>query len=59
MASATYRSNITDRNPIAVTAKWDFRLFRVVSINTSGHKYGLAYPGVGWGLGCRSDVARD
>jgi glutamate decarboxylase len=27
---------------------WDFRLPRVVSINTSGHKYGLVYPGVGW-----------
>jgi glutamate decarboxylase len=27
---------------------WDFRLDRVVSINTSGHKYGLVYPGVGW-----------
>jgi glutamate decarboxylase len=29
---------------------WDFRLDRVVSINTSGHKYGLVYPGVGWVL---------
>jgi glutamate decarboxylase len=29
---------------------WDFRLERVVSINTSGHKYGLVYPGVGWVL---------
>ncbi|WP_334170373.1 glutamate decarboxylase [Sinomonas sp.] len=27
---------------------WDFRLPRVVSINTSGHKYGLVYPGLGW-----------
>ncbi|KAI6006029.1 glutamate decarboxylase [Pisolithus albus] len=27
---------------------WDFRVPRVVSINTSGHKYGLAYVGVGW-----------
>lgn len=27
---------------------WDFRLDRVRSINTSGHKYGLVYPGVGW-----------
>jgi len=27
---------------------WDFRLPRVCSINTSGHKYGLVYPGVGW-----------
>lgn len=29
---------------------WDFRLPRVKSINTSGHKYGLVYPGVGWAL---------
>jgi len=28
--------------------EWDFRLMRVASINTSGHKYGLVYPGVGW-----------
>ena len=28
--------------------QWDFRLPRVKSINTSGHKYGLVYPGVGW-----------
>ncbi|HEX4441993.1 MAG TPA: glutamate decarboxylase [Galbitalea sp.] len=27
---------------------WDFRLPRVHSINTSGHKYGLVYPGLGW-----------
>lgn len=28
--------------------EWDFRIERVVSINTSGHKYGLVYPGLGW-----------
>jgi glutamate decarboxylase len=28
--------------------EWDFRLPRVQSINASGHKYGLVYPGVGW-----------
>jgi glutamate decarboxylase len=28
--------------------EWDFRLTRIASINTSGHKYGLVYPGVGW-----------
>lgn len=28
--------------------EWDFRLKNVVSINTSGHKYGLVYPGIGW-----------
>lgn len=28
--------------------EWDFRLKWVLSISTSGHKYGLVYPGVGW-----------
>lgn len=28
--------------------EWDFRLPRVVSINASGHKFGLAPLGVGW-----------
>lgn len=28
--------------------EWDFRLKNVISINTSGHKYGLVYPGIGW-----------
>jgi glutamate decarboxylase len=28
--------------------EWDFRIPRVQSINSSGHKYGLVYPGVGW-----------
>ena len=30
--------------------EWDFRLEKVVSINVSGHKYGLVYPGVGWAI---------
>jgi glutamate decarboxylase len=29
---------------------WDFRLERVASVNASGHKFGLVYPGVGWVL---------
>ncbi|MDQ1253202.1 MAG: glutamate decarboxylase [Euryarchaeota archaeon] len=28
--------------------EWDFRLDRVRSVNVSGHKYGLTYPGIGW-----------
>ena len=28
--------------------EWDFRLEQVKSINVSGHKYGLVYPGIGW-----------
>ena len=30
--------------------QWDFRLARVQSINASGHKYGMVYPGVGWAV---------
>ncbi|MFC1835836.1 glutamate decarboxylase [Thermodesulfobacteriota bacterium] len=30
--------------------EWDFRLKWVKSINVSGHKYGLVYPGVGWAI---------
>jgi glutamate decarboxylase len=29
-------------------SSWDFRLSQVRSINVSGHKYGLVYPGIGW-----------
>src|SRR5665647_1096461 len=45
---------LCDENTIGVVAilgpdlVWDFRLPRVASINVSGHKYGLVYPGVGW-----------
>lgn len=35
---------------------WDFRLPRVHSINTSGHKYGLVYPGLGWVLWRQQDA---
>jgi glutamate decarboxylase len=28
--------------------EWDFRVPRVRSINASGHKYGLVFPGLGW-----------
>jgi glutamate decarboxylase len=38
---------------------WDFRLERVVSINTSGHKYGLVYPGVGWVVWRDTDALPD
>jgi glutamate decarboxylase len=29
-------------------SRWDFRLEQVRSINVSGHKFGLVYPGIGW-----------
>ncbi len=29
-------------------SEWDFRLEQVHSINVSGHKFGLVYPGIGW-----------
>jgi glutamate decarboxylase len=35
---------------IQADLEWDFRLSRVQSINASGHKYGLVYPGIGWAL---------
>jgi glutamate decarboxylase len=38
---------------------WDFRLPRVASINASGHKYGLVYPGVGWVVWRDSDALPD
>ena len=39
---------------------WDFRLERVRSINVSGHKYGLVYPGLGWLIFReRSDLPED
>lgn len=30
--------------------RWDFRLPQVKSINVSGHKYGLTYPGLGFNI---------
>ncbi len=35
---------------VAPDLVWDFQLERVHSINVSGHKYGLTYPGIGWAL---------
>jgi glutamate decarboxylase len=29
-------------------SEWDFRLEQVRSINASGHKFGLVFPGIGW-----------
>jgi glutamate decarboxylase len=41
-------------------SKWDFRLEQVRSINASGHKFGLVYPGIGWLIFREpSDLARD
>jgi glutamate decarboxylase len=39
--------------------EWDFRIPRVKSINASGHKYGLVYPGVGWILWRDEDAIPD
>jgi glutamate decarboxylase len=38
---------------------WDFRVERVASINTSGHKYGLVYPGLGWIVWRSKDLLPD
>jgi glutamate decarboxylase len=41
-------------------SKWDFRLEQVRSINVSGHKFGLVYPGIGWLIFReKSDLAQD
>jgi glutamate decarboxylase len=41
-------------------SEWDFRLEQVRSINVSGHKYGLVYPGVGWLIfRTKDDLAKD
>jgi glutamate decarboxylase len=41
-------------------SEWDFRLEQVRSINVSGHKFGLVYPGVGWLVFReKSDLAED
>ena len=41
-------------------SKWDFQLEQVRSINVSGHKYGLVYPGIGWLVFReRADLAED
>ena len=40
--------------------RWDFRLPLVKSINASGHKYGLVYPGIGWAVWrSRADLPED
>src|SRR5215207_3995066 len=41
-------------------SKWDFQLEQVRSINASGHKFGLVYPGIGWLIFREpSDLAED
>jgi glutamate decarboxylase len=41
-------------------SEWDFRLESVRSINVSGHKFGLVYPGIGWLIFREtSDLAED
>ena len=41
-------------------SEWDVRLEQVHSINVSGHKFGLVYPGIGWLIFReKSDLAAD
>ena len=41
-------------------SKWDFRLEQVRSINASGHKFGMVYPGIGWLIfRDKTDLAQD
>jgi glutamate decarboxylase len=39
--------------------EWDFRVPRVHSISTSGHKYGLVYPGLGWVIWAKREYLPD
>jgi glutamate decarboxylase len=41
------------------TLMWDFQLERVASINTSGHKYGHVFPGLGWALWRNAEALPD
>src|SRR5438093_1414040 len=44
----------------ALSLKWNCRLEQVRSINASGHKFGLVYPGIGWLIFReKSDLAED
>jgi len=40
-------------------SEWDFRLEQVHSINASGHKFGLVYPGIGWLIFRNADALPD
>lgn len=46
-ASGAFIANFTEDHKDII---WDFRLKNVISINASGHKYGLVYPGIGWAM---------
>ncbi len=46
-ASGAFVANFTTAHEDIV---WDFRLKNVITINASGHKYGLVYPGIGWAM---------
>jgi glutamate decarboxylase len=39
--------------------EWDFRVPRVHSINASGHKFGLVYPGLGWVVWAKREYLPD
>jgi glutamate decarboxylase len=39
--------------------EWDFRVPRVHSISTSGHKFGLVYPGLGWVIWAKREYLPD
>ena len=49
-STSTPRRAGSSRRRSSPDLEWDFRIARVQSINASGHKYGLVYPGVGWAI---------
>ena len=46
--TSTRPAAVSWRRSCIPTCDWDFRLPMVKSINVSGHKYGLTYPGMGF-----------
>ena len=46
--TSTGRAAASSGRSCTRTPKWDFRLEQVRSINVSGHKFGLVFPGIGW-----------
>ena len=47
LSQPSVHSNV-DLTVVHAEVEFDFRVPHVSSINCSGHKYGLVYPGVGW-----------
>lgn len=49
-ASGGFIEPFREHTDEAPKLKWNFQLEQVKTINVSGHKFGMVYPGVGWAL---------